>query len=317
MKIIKTLTVIVCSFALLSCSEDNASPLRIGTNIWPGYEPLYLARHKNYLNDKKIQLVEFSSASQVIQAYRNELIDAAALTLDEAILLLQANEDFSVVLVMDISDGADAIVAQKDIASFRDIKGKRIGVENNALGAYVISRALAIENTSKEDVKLIPLDVNEQEKAFINKEVDAVVTFEPVKSILLNAGGRVIFDSTNMPGEIVDIMIVRNSYLNNHVDNVQHLLDAWYQALDYTTKYPNKAAGILGRRMQLNVTDTLATYKGLKLPNQADNIAFLRGKKPKLITTSKRMATLMYEQQLIKKQLNPEILFQNKTVKHR
>ena len=63
------------------------SPILLGTNVWPGYEPLYLARSLGYWDDSSVKLVEYSSASQVIRAFRNDAIHIAALTLDEVLLL--------------------------------------------------------------------------------------------------------------------------------------------------------------------------------------------------------------------------------------
>lgn len=268
MNILIKLILLLSTLFLFSCTEDATPPLRIGTNIWLGYEPLYLAREKQFLDSKKIHLVEFSSASQVIQAYRNDLIDAAALTLDEALLLLESGENITIVLVMDISNGGDAIVAHSNIKTLSDIKGKRIGVENNALGAYVITRALEIAKIDSKSVNIIKVDINEQEKAFNDKRIDAAVTFDPVLSKLLKQGVHTIFNSKQIPGEIVDVLVVRDQYLTKHQNKVQSVLDAWYQSLAYKDKEPEKAAQILGKRMQLNVKDTLAAYNSVKLPNQ-------------------------------------------------
>jgi len=311
------LLILISSISLLSCTEDSPAPLRIGTNIWPGYEPLYLAREKNYFNPDKIRLVEFSSASQVIQAYRNALIDAAALTLDEALLLLENDEKITIVLVMDISNGGDAIVSQANINSLSQLKGKRIGVENNALGGFVILRALEIFKIDPNSVNIIKVDINEQEKAFTEKKVDAVVTFDPVLSKLTRNGGNIIFDSKQIPGEIVDVLVVRNQYLKLHRNNVQRLIDAWYKSLDYKVKEPIKAAQILGKRAQLNVKETLATYKGLKLPSPEENIALLLGDSPELLTSAQALSKTMFKQNLIKKDINPSVLFKNSTLKHR
>ncbi|MCW9015004.1 MAG: ABC transporter substrate-binding protein [Gammaproteobacteria bacterium] len=130
--------------SLIACdpAPENRTALRIGTNVWPGYEPLYLARHLGYLEGQNIRLVEYSSASQVIRSYRNDLIDAAAMTLDEALLLLDQGYHPKVVLVMDVSDGADVIIGKPDIREFKDLINKKVGVENTALGAFFLARAL-------------------------------------------------------------------------------------------------------------------------------------------------------------------------------
>ena len=317
MKILLKIFILASFFALYSCADESPAPLRIGTNIWLGYEPLYLAREKNYFNSDEVRLVEFSSASQVIQAYRNELIDAAALTLDEALLLLQSGEQFTIVLVMDISNGGDAIVSQSNINSLDQLKGKRIGVENNALGAYVIARALEIYKVHPKSVTIIKVDINEQEKAFTDKRVDAVVTFDPVLSKLTNQGGNIIFDSKQIPGEIVDVLVVRNQYLEMHLNKVQHLLDAWYKSLDYKDKEPEKAAQILGKRSKLSLKDTLTAYMGLKLPKQEENIMLLLANPPKLLAPAQTLTNIMFKQNLIKENLKPDLLFKDVKLKHR
>ena len=54
-------------------------PIRIGTNVWPGYEPLYLARSlQDWQQDGDIVLVEYPSSTEVIRAFRNRAIESAA-----------------------------------------------------------------------------------------------------------------------------------------------------------------------------------------------------------------------------------------------
>ena len=77
------------SRASRSCSRWPAArasrkpPLRIGTNVWIGSEPLYLARELGHLDPAAVQLVEYPSASEVLRAYRNQAIDGMVISLDE------------------------------------------------------------------------------------------------------------------------------------------------------------------------------------------------------------------------------------------
>ena len=296
-------------FLLLGCSQQN-TPLRLATNVWPGYEPLYLARDQQFFSSKRIRLIEFSSTTQVLQAFRNKLIDAAGLTLDEALLLLENNADIRIVLVMDISNGADVVIARKGINGLQQLKGKRIGVENNALGAYMVSRLLDIFGLDRDEVKIVQLEVDEHEKAFHEGRVDAVVTFEPVRSRLLKAGAVQIFDSSQIPGEIVDVLVVRKSYMDKNPATIQHLLDGWFKALEMIRQQPRKAAKILGRRMKLNIEDTLASYRGLVLPARVENQHLLQDKDSELKITAKILSHIMLEKKLISRPVNTGRLFE-------
>jgi NitT/TauT family transport system substrate-binding protein len=315
MRLKKILSFLSLILLLSACTSRTSETLRLGTNIWPGYEPLYLARTNHYLDKKQVHLVEFSASSQVIRAYRNNLIDAAALTLDEVLLLLQTEENPKIILVLDISSGGDAIVAQPEITQFSQLAGRRIGVENNALGAYVLQRALIINGMQDSSVKIIQLDVSEQVKAFSSRKIDAVVTFDPVKNILLGKGGHVLFNSKQIPGEIIDVLIVREKFLNQHPESVRHLISGWHKALSYINNHPNKAALILGSRIKSNTTATLADYRGLKFPDLEANRELLYIKYPQLRATANKLTDDMLKYNLLKKRVLTDGLFLNEAQK--
>ncbi|MDX1812926.1 MAG: ABC transporter substrate-binding protein [Gammaproteobacteria bacterium] len=301
---------LILSILLSACSAQKIPVLRIGTNVWLGYEPLYMARDKKYFQDDQVRLVEYASASQVINAFRNDLIDAAALTLDEAFLLLESDEKCSIALVMDMSYGGDALVAQKEFSSIQDIKGKKIGVESSALGAYMLTRVLEISNIKKSDVTIVNTSVDDHENQFIQKKLDAVITFEPILSKLIHAGGKLLFDSTQIPGEIVDVLIIKDEYLKKYPQQLELLKAAWFKTLKEIKTQPEASAKILSQRMNLSTKQTLAAYNGILLPNKKENEHLLyNNKNPILLYSSKRLAKIMEDEGLISKTLKPELLF--------
>ncbi len=141
----RTLTILFIGLLgalLLGCTSKPEPVLRVGLNVWTGYEPLFLARDLGYIQDSRVRLVEYGSASQAMRAFQNGAIDAAALTLDEVLLLAQYGERPRVVAVLDISAGGDVLIGHPDIEQLPEIRGRRVGVEHTALGAYVLIRAL-------------------------------------------------------------------------------------------------------------------------------------------------------------------------------
>ncbi len=290
------------------CGQEQAPVLKIGTNVWPGYEPLYLARKLGQLPDDRVRLVEYSSASQVIRGYQEGMIDAGALTLDEVLLLQSRGYQPCVALVMDISDGADVMVAKPEITGIKQLKGQRVGVENTALGAYTLSRALELGGLTPADIKIVPMEVDEHEQSYVQGQVDAVVTFEPVRSKLLAAGAQVIFDSSQIPDEIVDVLAVRREYVEQHPEQLSYLLDKWFETLAYMREQPNEAAKILGQRLKLGVEETLASYDGLKLPMREQNQQLLGKKNARGLTQvhaiAEKLAKVMIRQGLLTTDLN-------------
>jgi NitT/TauT family transport system substrate-binding protein len=176
--------------ALGSCVRAPEPALRIGTNVWIGCEPLYLAREMGYLDPKAVQLVEYPSASEVLRAFRNQAIDGMVISLDELFGLGSEGLQPKVILVVDVSHGADAIVARPGTQSMKDLKGKRVAVESGALGAFVLSRALALNGMKASDVKVVPMESNEQPGAFEKRSLSIPIAgscFAPEPSLCSTA----------------------------------------------------------------------------------------------------------------------------------
>jgi NitT/TauT family transport system substrate-binding protein len=57
-RLLCTVACIALVLPLLGCMRQPEAALRIGTNVWIGSEPLYLARDLGHLDSGKVQLVE-------------------------------------------------------------------------------------------------------------------------------------------------------------------------------------------------------------------------------------------------------------------
>ena len=166
------------SWAVLRGPASEEPPFRVGTNVWLGYEPLYLAQSLGYLKGQGVSLRKFDTTLEVIEAFRLGLLEAAAVTLDEALRLAESGPEIRIVLVMDVSNGGDVILGQPELAAVSDLRGKRIAVEESAVGGYLLARALEIAEVRPEDVILVHLPIDRHLDAFRAHEVDAVAYWE-------------------------------------------------------------------------------------------------------------------------------------------
>jgi len=304
-------------FFSFSCIQEKIDYMKIGTNVWPGYEPLYLARELGFFDRFPIHIVEYGSTTQVIRAYRNGIINSAGLTLDETLLLKNYGFDPVIVLVMDISHGADVIIARKGIKSIYDLKGKKIGVENTALGAYMLLRALEIHKLTPNDLKIVPLEVNEHYKWFKEGKIDAVVTFEPVKSKLLKIGGNIIFDSSQIPGEIVDVLVVERSYLEKNPEIVKRVIHGWFRAVAYMKNHRKRALKVISEREHITIEDLQKAYNGMIIPDRKENLILLNKGEPKLKKVAKKLLTIMKKQKIISNtNIKIDELFYSNFIRH-
>jgi NitT/TauT family transport system substrate-binding protein len=180
-----------------------------------------------------------------------------------------------------------------------DLKGKRVAVESGALGAYVLSRALAFNEMQAADVEIVHLESNEQPNAFKNGRVDGAVTFDPYRTQLIKAGATTLFDSTRIPGEIVDLIAVRASVLADRPNAVQSLLAGWFKAIGYLEREPQDAARRMGVRQQATGEQFLKSLRGLHIPSQEENLKMLGGHRPEIVVTGSRLMNLMLEAKLL------------------
>jgi len=300
------LACLVLSLALSGCMRQPETALRIGTNVWIGSEPLYLARELGRLDPAAVQLVEYPSASEVLRAFRNQAIDGMVISLDELFGLAADGFQPRIILVVDVSHGADVVVGRRGMRTMGDLKGKSVAVESSALGAFVLSRALALNGMQASDVNVVHLESNEQTGAFERGQVDGAVTFDPYRAQFLQAGARTLFDSAQIPGEIVDLLAVRASAIDKEPKAIQALLAGWFDAIDYMTRNPKDAARQMGIRQQTSGEQFLAAQKGLHVPSRDENLRMLGGTTPELAVTGRRLMSLMVEAKLLRAQLDIE-----------
>src|SRR5262245_11400069 len=195
---------------LVACSSNREAALRVGGSLWPGYEPMYLADAIGRYDRKQVHMIDFPSAIEVARAYRNGVIDVAVLKGFEALTIAAADPGrHKIILVADVSQGADAILAQSAFTRFDQLRGRRIGVEVNAVGGYILQRALQLRGMGIHDVEPVALALEQHAPAFESGAIDAVVTVEPTRSILLASGAHEVFTSKEIPDEVFDVVITR------------------------------------------------------------------------------------------------------------
>ncbi|MEG4573946.1 ABC transporter substrate-binding protein [Microcoleus sp. N3A4] len=307
--------VTLCTAILASCSKAEP-PLRVGVNVWAGFETLYLARSLGYYNRTPIRLVDYPSATEEVRAYRNGEIEALALSIDECLVLAVTNPDVKIVIIMDFSNGGDVIIGKPEIQNLQALKSRAVGVESTALGAFLITRALEQKGMSAKDIKIVSLGVSEHERAFKNGTVDAVVTFGSARTNLLASGAKLLFDTSQIPGEVIDVIVVRENLINNQSKALQALVDGRFRALDYLTKHPQDAAIRIAPRTGVTPEQFLESLKGLRSPDLQENQRLLGKTDHSLLKSVKRLSQVMLDNKLLPKAVDTAPLLDDRLVKN-
>lgn len=284
----------VCCLPLLAaCMKPVEPPLRIASSPWPGYEPLYLAKEVGYLPPDKASVFELPSSDITLESFRNHSADIATLTLDETLDLLASGEKLRVIAVLDVSHGADAVMARPGIRKLADLKGRRIAILNIPLGVYMLSRTLEAAGLERKDVTVIPSSESKHEEMYRLGRADAFITFDPFKTALAKRGAHVLFDSSQIPNEIFDLMLVREEVYLSRRDDVCNVARQWFRIQSYMREHPDEAASSIAKRLGVSPQEYRDMVSGIKTPTLQENLSILGGTAPGIVAVAKRLNTVM------------------------
>lgn len=261
-------TLLLLLIFLSACSPDKPEPLRVGSIPWAGYETFFLARELGYYDTSTIRLMELSTATETLRAFRQGQLDVAALTLDEAIRLSQTVTDLQILLVTNISNGADKLITQPEITTISALKGKRIGVEKGAVGAYMLYQVLQLAELQLSDITPIASTVNQHAYLMQSNQVDAVVTFDPTAYKLEQAGFQRLADSSMIDGKIIDVLVTRKATLTAFPEAFEVLLQGYWRALNFLTENAEKAYPLIAPRLGVESAVLKLIYANLIQPNE-------------------------------------------------
>lgn len=287
------------ALVLQACSSGQPEALRVGSNLWIGYEPLYLARSLDAYADDSVHLVELPATTDVLHALRNNELEAAALTLDEVLSERAEGMDLRVVMIMDYSSGGDALLARPGIEALGQLQGTRVGYEASAVGAVMLDAVLDAAGLTPADITPIPITPDQHLKVLAEQQVDALVSYEPFVTKLQLGGNRVLFDSKRIPGRIVDVLAVRGELLDTWQPQLAALVDGWYRALAKLHAHPQEAIDLMRQRHQLGHDAFAASLKGLRFIDRAENRRLLNATACPLRDTAGELAILMVQHGLL------------------
>lgn len=305
------MSLLLALVALAASACSRPEPIVVASHVWLGYEPMFLARSKGWLDSERVTLLETNAASDSLAALQAGAVDGAALTLDEVIQARALGLDLRIVLVFNLSVGADVLLARPPLENLADLRGRRVGFEHGAVGHLLVVMALAKAGLSLADVTAIDLPMNAQLAAWEAGLLDALASYEPIASRLRAAGAVAVFDSSEIPEAIVDVLAFRSDRLKASTDSaVRHLIAAHLQALEHLHGHPEDAAHRMARRLNLPVDQVLPAFRGLVLPDLTNNYRLLHGDPAPLAESSRRLVDFKLAHGLLSEDIDLDTLLQ-------
>ena len=271
---------IIFSLFLSACSKTSTPELRIGINAWPGYEYLTLAEQMGYYKDEgvAVKLIPFQTLADGRRAFEKGHIDIMAGTLMEFYSTREvAGINPVVFLVADFSNGGDMLLAHKSITSVADLKGKKLGLEAGSVDVLTAANALASAQLGFDDVTLVSLPQPNNIKALLAGDIDAAQTYPPFATkALANPDIIRLFDTSQTPGDIIDIIFTRRTIVTERKDDLAKISRAFERAVQYQNTNEEDAIARMAKREGLTSAEFSDALSGLKIINQQEQATYLQ-----------------------------------------
>ncbi len=252
----------------------QAGTLSIGHTTWVGYGTLYLARDLGYFKEQglDLQLTTMEESSLYMAAQASGKLSGSASTIDE-ILKYRPQFCFKAVAALDDSYGGDGVLVGKEVNSLKELKGQSVAVNEGSVSQFWLAYLLKQNGMSMGDLQVQNMTADDAATAFIAGRIPAAVTWEPHLSLVRQKGqGKVLIDSTQTPGIIVDVVALNCEVIEQQPDDVKALVSGLYRAVQYTKEHPQEAYAIMAKGVGGYLADPLEmanAAKGVRFYDQA------------------------------------------------
>jgi len=215
-----------------------AEPFKVCWSIYVGWMPWGYADEQKIVDKwaKKygieIDVVQINDYVESINQYTAGQFDGCVMTNMDALTIPAAGGVDSTALIMgDFSNGNDGVVL-KGKKSLKEIRGQNVNLVELSVSHYLLARALETVGMKESDVKVVNTSDADMVAVYGTKDVTSVVTWNPLLSeILTQPASTKVFDSSQIPGEIMDLMIVNTETLKKNPALGKALVGAWYEIM--------------------------------------------------------------------------------------
>lgn len=231
-------SVILSPFISQSAFAQEKTEFNVAWSIYAGWMPWDYAAYSGIM-DKwakkygiKVNLVQVNDYVESINQYTAGQFDATAMSNIDALTIPAASGvDSSALIVGDFSNGNDGVVLKGD-KTLQDIKGQNVNLVEFSVSHYLLARALETIGLSERDVHVVNTADADIVAGFSTDDVSSAVTWNPLLSELTKQPKTsLVFNSSQIPGEIMDLMVVNTHTLKDNPKLGKALTGAWYEIM--------------------------------------------------------------------------------------
>jgi NitT/TauT family transport system substrate-binding protein len=284
--------------SLVPAAAEEKTDFRVAWSIYVGWMPWgYL--EESGIMDKwaekygiTVDIVQINDYVESINQYTAGAFDGVSATnMDTLSIPAGGGVDTTALIIGDYSNGNDAVILKGE-GTIEDLAGKPVNLVELSVSHYLLARGLDSVGLAERDLDgVINTSDADMIAAYATDDVEAVVTWNPLVSEILgsNPDATNVFDSSQIPGEILDLMVVNTETLADNPDFGKAMVGAWYELMGLMAEGDEEALTAMaeasgtdleGYKAQLAATEmffdpaaAVAQAESADLPTTMTNVA--------------------------------------------
>jgi len=256
--------------------------VKLGTEAWIGYGPWWIAQKKGFFTKEglNVQIVNFQQDADRNSSLASGQTQFSNIDTGRTIQMVENNKlKIRLLLLLDDSEGADAMLSVKSITAVSQLRGQTIAYEQGTTSDLLLHYALRKAGIPFSAVHSSYIPAADAATALVAGHVKAAVTYEPYISNVVSTHGsavHVLYSSAQVPGLIGDYLVGNAAFVQAHPDIARKLLRAWNDAMIYWSANRADGTGIMAAGVGSTVKDLQSTLRGVKIYTVAQNKTLYR-----------------------------------------
>jgi len=315
MATLRNLITTACTICLLAMSLPTSpasaakkKDFNIAWTIYVGWMPWPYAVEAGIVKkwaDKygiTINVTQINDYVESINQYTAGKFDGVTVTNMDALTIPAAGGvDTTAIIMGDYSNGNDGVVLKKG-KTLADIKGQKINLVELSVSHYLLARGLGTVKLTEKDIKTVNTSDADIVAASKSPDTTAIVTWNPqLLEVKAEPGAALVFDSSKIPGEIEDLMVVNSETLKDNPELAKALVGIWYETIAQMKDPGEKGKAAREAMAKLSGTDLTGFETQLKTTHMyytpKDGAEFMTG--PELPKIMELVRSFCFEHNLL------------------
>ncbi|MBD2059574.1 ABC transporter substrate-binding protein [Oculatella sp. FACHB-28] len=311
------LWVVACSPQ--STPPDSATqPLRTGTGIYPGNAGHYVAADQGLFNEEGVNVENFvfQNLGDGITAFLTNKVDVLWASSSDAVQMSNEDPSVKIFYLISYSDGGDGILG-RNINRPEDLRGKTIAREDLLFVNVLLRAYLQQGGLTEKDVVLRNMTAADAATAFASKQVDAAVSYGPWLANAAEVGGGEIIFSSKDTNLIADVLITRQTVIEQRAADLQAYLRAIDQGVERVRSGDEEALSSVADALGITLEESKQQLDWVRFLNIEENkrVAFEPNNPDSLVTNLQFTAQAAYDLDITPQQLEASFLYDDSVVK--